>query len=146
MNPTTFTRLLLALPLTLLLSAPAQADTVPSGMYSSYASSLQAGMTNGNYRELFAPRVYDLNNGQTARVTMTLLGGDYKVKAICDDDCADIDLEVRDERGNRVGWDYAADDEPIVTFRVGPGRYTVNLIMEDCDWTPCTAVLLSLYR
>ncbi|MBZ9713291.1 hypothetical protein [Deinococcus multiflagellatus] len=69
-------------------------------------------MTNGDDRELFAPKVYDLQGGQTARVTMNLLGGEDKVKAICDDDCLDIDLEVRDERGNRVAWDYAADDEP----------------------------------
>lgn len=127
----------------LLWGGAVRADTVPSGMYAEYTRQMSQSRDYG-YQELFAPDVYDLQEGESASEGMTLTGGTYRFKAICDDDCSDIDLELRDSQGRMVDSDTLSDDLPILTFTVPAGRYTARLTMASCSWEPCGAVLMYL--
>ena len=63
---------------------------------------------------------------------------DYKIIAVCDQDCEDIDMKIYDQSGRLLDEDVAEDDVPIVevTPRAN-GRYRVYLKMYDCDVEPC---------
>lgn len=61
-----------------------------------------------------------------------------EVRAWCDADCTDIDLEVYDSNGQRVASDLAADDRPIVSFMPQAGlSYRARVIMANCSQDPC---------
>ncbi|MEF2279055.1 hypothetical protein V3W47_12165 [Deinococcus sp. YIM 134068] len=138
-------RLVLLASAALLVGGSVGADTVPSGMYGEYAS--QRNQTQGyGYREIFEPDVYRMDDGDTETEEVGLTGGEYRFKAICDDDCDDIDLEVLDSDGNVIASDYGLDSLPIVSFRATRGDYTVRLSMESCDWEPCQAVLMYMKK
>ncbi|BDP41163.1 hypothetical protein DAETH_11320 [Deinococcus aetherius] len=129
----------------LLAGSPVRADTVPSGLYAQYEA--QRDVTRGfGYHEVFEPDVYRMDEGDVETEEVTLSGGEYRFKAICDSACGDIDLVVRDSRGQVVASDYELDSVPIVSFRTGRGDYTVRLSMESCDWEPCQAVLMYMKK
>lgn len=69
----------------------------------------------------------------------TLRGGtSYKIFAVCDGDCSDIDLKLYDENGNEVDKDILFDDKPLVT--VSPkwtGRFKLRVTMAVCNIQPC---------
>lgn len=65
-------------------------------------------------------------------------GGTYVILGVCDTDCRDLDLELRDEGGRAVDDDVEADDAPVVAVTpAAAGRYTVRAIMADCASSPC---------
>lgn len=80
-----------------------------------------------------------LGESQSVQATWKLeRGRHYYVIGICDDDCEDLDLAIRDEDGRKVAADSDNDDVPIVTFRAPySGKYTVQLDMEACHATRC---------
>ncbi|MEM7572930.1 MAG: hypothetical protein AAF433_08515 [Bacteroidota bacterium] len=62
----------------------------------------------------------------------------YKIIAVCDQDCEDIDMKIYDENGKLLDEDVAEDDVPIVELTPRTtGRYRVYLKMYDCDVEPC---------
>jgi hypothetical protein len=80
-----------------------------------------------------------LDDGEREDVTFEFeRGGVYMVIGVCDTDCDDFDLELRDESGRRVDEDETDDDVPVVA--VSPsrgGRYTVRATMASCGDDPC---------
>jgi hypothetical protein len=80
-----------------------------------------------------------LNASARENVTVNLdIGTEYQVMGVCDTDCTDVDLVVRDSGGNEVGSDVLDDDVPIVA--VTPrrsGTYQVTVIMANCSAEPC---------
>ncbi len=58
----------------------------------------------------------------------------YIAIGACDENCADLDLVIRDASGNEVGTDYEPDDAPMVVIPAGSGgRYTFEVIMATCS-------------
>lgn len=65
-------------------------------------------------------------------------GSDYLITGACDNDCSDLDIVVRDEKGAAVAEDQTTDDVPVVRFDTrGSGRYTVEVKMYACSASPC---------
>jgi hypothetical protein len=82
-----------------------------------------------NYLDEYESDTYDLNLSR---------GYSYKIVAVCDGDCGDIDLNLYDENGNVIAKDTGNDDYPIV--EVSPrwtGAFKLKIKMYDCDLEPC---------
>ncbi len=65
-------------------------------------------------------------------------GVDYRIVAVCDNDCGNIDLNVYDENNVLVAQDVMADATPIAS--VAPqwnGPFTVQAVMQQCSVQPC---------
>lgn len=62
----------------------------------------------------------------------------YRIVAVCDRDCGDIDLRLFDENNNEVAKDTARDDTPMVTITPKwTGRFRIHVRMYDCRVSPC---------
>ena len=56
-----------------------------------------------------------LDDDERESVSLSLEGGfEYVMHGVCDGDCDDIDLRLRDSNGNEVDVDVLVDDQPIV--------------------------------
>jgi hypothetical protein len=81
----------------------------------------------------------DLRNGENETYTLSLdSGNSYKIIAVCDGDCGDLDLVLRDNNRNLIDSDIEADDRPIVS--VTPrytGRFRLEVRMANCKVNPC---------
>lgn len=65
-------------------------------------------------------------------------GNNYRIFAVCDGDCGDIDLCLYDENDNRIDCDVLEDDKPIVD--VAPkwtGNFRVKITIPECRVAPC---------
>ena len=65
-------------------------------------------------------------------------GWDYKICAVCDGDCGDIDLCIFDDNGNQVDCDKQDDDLPILD--VSPkysAEFKLKIYMPECEIDPC---------
>jgi hypothetical protein len=72
-----------------------------------------------------APKLWEV---QLAR------GADYRIVAVCDQDCRDLDMEVYDSSGRSLGRDTADDDWPQVAVRPAEsGAHTVKLWLHRCS-------------
>lgn len=63
---------------------------------------------------------------------------EYVVIGVCDSDCSDLDLRLKDENGNTIDEDFATDDVPIV--EVSPawtGRFDLDVVMANCSESYC---------
>jgi hypothetical protein len=80
-----------------------------------------------------------LAEGATEQVEIELEAGvEYVIVGVCDVDCSDLDLFLRDPSGRIVDSDIELDDVPIVT--VTPertGTYTLEVRMVTCSAAPC---------
>src|SRR5262245_50965736 len=76
--------------------------------------------------------VYDgsLNNEASEFLTLSLREGtEYKIIAVCDNDCSDLDLRIYDEDNKELDSDVQEDDVPIVN--VAPdhnGKFRLKVI------------------
>ncbi|MGA0546109.1 hypothetical protein ACO2Q1_12605 [Brevundimonas sp. VNH65] len=62
----------------------------------------------------------------------------YVVAGVCDEDCSDFDIEVRNTDGVVVGSDVLDDDAPMVVLdNPRAGAYQVQGIMAGCSADPC---------
>ena len=58
--------------------------------------------------------------------------------AVCDRECSNLDLLIRDSMGVLVGADTSIDDAPVVSIPSGrTGRVEVTVRMVDCKIDPC---------
>lgn len=77
-------------------------------------------------------------------------GLDYQVVGVCDSDCKDVDMEIYDPSGARVGGDTLVDDYPQVQFRpANSGAHTVKVWLRQCtsaDGTQSCMVAARLLR
>ena len=80
-----------------------------------------------------------LREGRSRTFSLWLrAGADYSIRGTCDDDCPDLDLELRGPNGAIVDRDFLNDDVPIVeTSPDRAGRYTVTVVMASCSIEPC---------
>ena len=80
-----------------------------------------------------------LDDHETASHDLVLVGGKaYALMAVCDSDCADVDLKVFDTEGTLVLQDVSGDATPVLTFTANTtGRYRADVIMASCSHSPC---------
>jgi hypothetical protein len=73
--------------------------------------------------------------GNVQTVTFNLsAGGTYVLIGVCDENCSDLDMIVRDAAGNEVGRDEEMDDAPMVVVQgARGGRYSVDVGMVTCQ-------------
>ncbi|NJB84436.1 hypothetical protein GGR26_000181 [Lewinella marina] len=91
------------------------------------------------YSMVYLTRCGSLSEGESAFHDIPLYAGtQYKVFAVCDGDCPDLDLKIYDSKGNLVDDDTLDDYTPILD--VNPSSemtYRAKVIMYDCDVEPC---------
>ena len=97
----------------------------------------------------FTDETAAMQPGSDHRWQVDLVGGTaYRIIGVCDDDCANLDLELIDaSTGGVVASDMLAQhapprraDFPIVDFTPqANGRYIVRLLMQTCTVAPCFA-------
>ncbi len=75
---------------------------------------------------------------QSRRYTLTLRAGqDYRVIAVCDSRCGDIDLRLYDARGNQVAQDTLNDNVPTLAIRpLATGPHVIEIDMYQCTAAP----------
>lgn len=74
-------------------------------------------------------------------------GRAYRFIGACDSDCADLDIEVTDSRGNRIGENLAVDNPTSVDVTPrAPGQYNVRIWLAACSVEPCFAGLRGYER
>lgn len=87
--------------------------------------------TAANYGQLAAGRSQSFN--------FNLAAGPAVIIGLCDENCSDVDLIVRDASGREVGSDVLEDDAPVVILEsAAAGRYAVEVQMpgctSNCNW------------
>jgi hypothetical protein len=92
------------------------------------------------WQSLRQPRASALNGGDSQTFTLQLNAGrQYVFVGVCDADCSDMDLTLRDSAGNILSQDVAMDDTPVVRYSarsaVPNARLTVT--MASCSVDPC---------
>lgn len=65
-------------------------------------------------------------------------GVTYRVFAVCDNDCSDVDLEMYDAAGAYVGRDVAVNDTPYVEITpTANGAHYARVWLAACESEPC---------
>lgn len=73
-----------------------------------------------------------LASGRSQMVNIQAPGGQVYFIGVCDENCRDFDLLVRDSSGRELDRDHELDDVPIVALQAAAGTYTVEVSMADC--------------
>jgi len=102
---------------------------------SQFASDLNA----LGFTEIGVPRRGSLATEEAARLPLVVEGGvEYRVVGVCDIDCYDMDLILRDPDQTEVASDFLEDAVPVLAFipQVG-GIYDLEVGMVYCELEPC---------
>jgi hypothetical protein len=85
------------------------------------------------------PRVDFQSPGGTDTYPLQLNAGrEYVFVGVCDADCSDLDLILRDARGNVLAQDTLVDDTPVVRYRARSTQQAVlNVTMASCSTSIC---------
>ena len=80
-----------------------------------------------------------LDEDETDTYTITLRGGvEYAFAGDCDDDCTDLDLELRNSDGVVMAKDTGSNASPALRFTPrATGSYRLKVTMYRCDVEPC---------
>ncbi len=99
------------------------------------------------HEELSSDGGYDLQNyvvgflgsGEEDVWDFTLASGtDYLIFAVCDTDCGDVDLALKDTGGNEVVSDILTDDVPVLNYSPSSnGIFRLEIDMYQCSVEPC---------
>ena len=125
-------------------AAPAQPAV--SGNGGQYAQQLQTQITQAEqmltqqgFRQIAGPFSGGLQQGGNQSFPITLeQGGDYRIIGVCDNDCHDLDLALRDQNNNVVQQDNATDDHPVLQSQPAwTGPFMIDLTMYNCTRAPC---------
>jgi hypothetical protein len=86
------------------------------------------------YHLVFPQSVGRLAGEAEAPFTLLLNANEeYQFAAVCDQDCNDVDLILKDENGNEVKSDIALNDAPVISFTPPTeAKYKVIVKMHDC--------------
>jgi hypothetical protein len=75
--------------------------------------------------------------GQSRSITLRA-GQDYRIVAVCDERCQDLDLRLVDPNGQTIGEDVLPDSVPVI--HVQPrvtGQHTIEVVMQRCTAASC---------
>ncbi len=89
---------------------------------------------NGYSRVDGVTKVGLLKDGEYTNLDVTLVvGREYRLVGVCDQDCGDLDMKLYNKNGTLVASDTSTDDIPLVDVSpVSAGDYTLKLSMADC--------------
>lgn len=77
-----------------------------------------------------------LSQGASGTATIQVPSGGVAIIGVCDENCTDVDMIVRDPSGREVGRDFEDDDLPMVVLEGATGgRYTIEMQMPACNGT-----------
>lgn len=84
-------------------------------------------------------KIEALRNGASDNYHLNLeRGWSYRIYAVCDKDCSDLDLCLYDENGNEIGCDKKTDSLPVISASPRwSGRFRLWVKMYDCKINPC---------
>jgi len=126
---------------------PQQAIQPPQGVsMDQYTQHVQARLqqvsqtlTSQGWQQVGAPFNNQLGNGGTQNVPAQLMQGyTYRIVGVCDQDCGDLDLRLRDGANNTLAEDTATDNIPVLNVAPSTsGNYTLDVIMYSCSVEPC---------
>ena len=126
--------------LAILAGAPAAAQMPPQFQRELSQRLAEAGRVvgDGGYMRAAGPFSGGLAPQQSRRYTLTLRAGqDYRVIAVCDSRCGDIDLRLYDARGNQVAQDTLNDNVPTLAIRpLSTGAHVIEIDMYQCTAAP----------
>ncbi|PPK88162.1 hypothetical protein CLV84_1127 [Neolewinella xylanilytica] len=120
--------------------------TIPAASAQCQQQSIRSQLTSVSERmsEIGYPMIYltycgSMGKSDSQFHDLELYGGvAYKIFAVCDGDCPDLDLKLYDEKGNLVDEDTLEDYTPIVEVSpTAPTRYRAKVIMYECETEPC---------
>lgn len=136
-----FNRLCGALAALMLLTATPAAAQVPPAFSRELSQRLaEAGRTvsDGGYMRAAGPFAGGLASQQSRRYTLTLRAGqDYRVIAVCDSRCGDIDLRLYDVNGNQIAQDTLNDNVPTLAIHpTATGPHSIEIDMYQCTAAP----------
>ncbi len=97
-------------------------------------------MSSGNgFRESHARTVASMSPGRVERHSLMLQEGRaYLLAAVCDEACGDVDLEVYDERGARVGVDVGPAELALIELRPRwSGPFLAHVRLRGCGGGGC---------
>ena len=97
----------------------------------------QLGMIDLDGASLDHERLALLDADGVDSFSVDLSAGAYMAVAVCDADCTDVDLFVRNQDGRELGRDVLDDDVPVVEFDAGGGRYRFEVAMQSCSTSSC---------
>lgn len=97
-----------------------------------------AGLADG-WVETHKEKLGNLNHGGESTLSINLKARtSYKVVAVCDEDCRDLDLVLFDENNNEISRDKTTDNKPIVeVIPKWTGKFNLKVTMYNCNQNPC---------
>ncbi len=100
------------------------------------------------FLEIGDERVGSLNNEQTVSIPITLEAGrEYRMVAVCDQDCFDLDLALLDPEGETLTSDVLDDAIPILAHIAdSTAEHSVEVRMIACGLEPCAFRLASFAK
>lgn len=80
-----------------------------------------------------------LDEGESETFTLNVDAGmDYRMIALCDEDCDDIDIYLEDGAGNVIDQDVSVNDAPVVSLSArADTSYRLRVRMYTCSVEPC---------
>jgi hypothetical protein len=131
-----------------ILGSTAEPGVVPGEDMSGRLTLVGAEFTSLGFTEIGDERVGSLNTDQTFTLPIALQAGtDYRLAGVCDQDCFDLDLVLKDPRGEEVASDVLEDALPILAHVADTtGEYQVEVIMIACGLEPCSYRLAAFAR
>ena len=119
--------------------APVAGDQSPQAIILAQLQQAQGAFAQQGFQQIDQPFSGSLAQGQTWNVPASLFAGyDYRVLAVCDRDCADLDLVLYDPNGAVVSQDASTNSQPVVAAAPGyNGTFTVQVQMYNCSVAPC---------
>ena len=96
-------------------------------------------MAKRGFEQTHTPKIDKLRQGDSDSFSFTLKKGmSSTIVSVCDADCSDLDLVLRDEGGNDIDNDDQRDDMPIVSVQPKwTGKFTLRVKMYSCNNNPC---------
>lgn len=92
------------------------------------------------YAHIVGPLWGTLSDSRTALHTLNNLrvGQQIRIVGVCDENCSDLDLRVRDPSGALLAFDTRGNDQPVIDLRAGTyGQHTIEVDMANCDAPRC---------
>jgi hypothetical protein len=123
-----------------ILGSTAEPGMIPGEDMSGRLTLIGAEFASLGFTEIGDERVGSLNTDQTITVPINLQAGtEYRLTGVCDQDCFDLDLVLRDPDGEEVASDILEDAIPILAHVADTtGEYQVEVIMIACGLEPCS--------
>ena len=130
---------LLALVLGAVSASAAHAQNTYQTQIANQFASLMPMMTQRGYAPVGERMMGSLNDDGDESILVSLTAGThYVIVGACDNDCSDVDLQVFNNQGTKLGEDMETDDKPVVEITPSyTGQFRVKVLMATCRTNPC---------